>query len=504
MSKLFNTIANRRPGRNAFDLSHEKKLSLNMGELVPIYLQEVVPGDKFRVNTEALIRLSPMLAPVMHRVNVYVHYFFVPNRILWTNWEDFITGGPEGTTMPIFPQVSYDNSKKQYFYEGTLADYFGIPVCDVMDTIASPAYLSALPFRAYQRIYNDYYRDQNLQAEIPNDTGDNSDMSTECVLRKRCWEKDYFTSALPWAQRGGDVIIPSEMSYRNPAILIDDNTGLPVAVGGDLTATGGSGYLKTNGVNSTIDNVEGVDISINDLRRSIKLQEWLEKNARGGARYVEQILSHFGVRSSDARLQRPEYLGGSKQPIVISEVLATFNNESVPGGEMYGHGLSVGRNRGFKKFFEEHGLIMGIMSILPRTSYQDGIPRLFGKNDKFDFYFPEFAHLGEQEIWQQELYFDKTETIYQNHKNTWGYQSRYAEYKFNPGTVHGDFRTTLNFWHMGRKFATKPELNAAFVESDPTHRVFAVEAESTDKCYVQLYNDVKAIRPMPVFGTPMI
>jgi hypothetical protein len=251
---------------------------------------------------------------------------------------------------------------------------------------------------------------------------------------------------------------------------------------------------------------EGTSVTINDLRRSIKLQEWLEKNARGGARYIEQIFSHFGVKSSDARLQRVEFLGGGKTPVVISEVLQTSATQApeiaeTPLASMAGHGISVGSTHEFTKFFEEHGIVMGIMSVMPKTAYQQGTPRMFTKFDKFDYYFPEFAHLGEQEIKNKEIYTTNDATY---NEGTFGYTPRYAEYKYRESRVCGDFRSNLNFWHLGRIFSSAPNLNSAFVHPDPTtlNRIFAVTDDNTQHLWCQVYHDIKAIRPMPKFGVP--
>lgn len=511
MANIFNNIRVTKPRRNVFDLSHEHKLTMNMGDLVPVYLQEVVPGDSFKVSTEALIRLAPMLAPVMHRVNIYTHYFFVPNRIIWDSWELFITGGVDGKQNPPFPNIGLDEQNKAKFTKGSLADYFGIPPLPQTGTLTPSTGVSALPFRAYQTIYNEYYRDQTLSAEIPVQHGNVVDLAEAGVitqLRKRAWEKDYFTSALPWAQRGGDVLMPTDIAYKDVSEVRDKFGGLHTNKG-IVEYNAGSNVTLLDGIDpdgvgmeGRIENIDGIGTTINELRKAVRLQEWLEKNARAGSRYIEQIFSHFGVRSSDARLQRPEYLGGGKQPVVMSEVLSTFNNETVPGAEMYGHGISVGQTMAFKKTFEEHGYIIGIMSALPRTSYSQGLPKTFLKLDKFDYFWPEFANIGEQEIKAQEIYYDPAGTNSDN-EATWGYQSRYAEYKFNNSRISGDFRDNLSFWTMGRIFSGPPSLNESFITSDPTNRIFAVTDDS-HKLYVQLYNSVRAIRPMPIFGTPTL
>lgn len=535
---LFNSIRAKKPNRNVFDLGHERKFSMNMGQLVPILCQEVVPGDSFRVNTEMMLRFAPMLAPIMHRVNVYTHYFFVPNRLLWNQWEDFITGGEDGTSVPVFPTLNFNSrNMKKLLTVGSLADYMGIPVVPDNVTPVNGMAVNALPFRAYQLIYNEFYRDQNLQdpVAINLNSGVATLVETDelCTLRNRAWEKDYFTSALPWAQRGGEVTLPlsgdanvyydSEVGSSQKLVSAEQGLPGPVATKGiasKLSTGGGESYLITQeSLTETPDYVNidpngtlKADLSdvnsftINELRRSAALQRWLERNARGGARYIEQILSHFGVRSSDARLQRPEYLGGGKSPVAISEVLQTSSTDSAsPQANMAGHGMAVGRSHEFKKFFEEHGFIIGIMSVIPRSSYQQGLPRIFSKFDKFDYFFPEFAHLGEQEIKNRELYFS-----FENdgkNEDLFGYTPRYAEYKFIPGSVHGDFRTNLSFWHLGRIFSQRPNLNGDFVQVKPEtlDRIFAVNDEAaTNKLWIQIYNDVKAIRPMPKFGTPML
>jgi len=506
---LFSTNRATRRKRSKFNLSHERKLSMNMGELIPTLVQEVVPGDNFKVSQEQMIRLAPMIAPIMHRINVYTHYFFVPNRIVWDNWEDFITGGPQGDLAPSVPVLTYWNSSKTRFPKGGLADHLGIPPIDEITSGASSINISEIPFRAYQEIYNEYYRDQNLTNPIAYNKGDGGGTSEQAdavtTLRKRAWAKDYFTSALPWSQRGGEANIP--VDYMDQSRWYSEAGDSPT-VGGPLETNTSSQISAT--VDSVItpgriENIEG--ITVNDLRRSVRLQEWLEKTARGGSRYIEQILSHFGVKSSDARLQRPEYLGGGKNPVVISEVLNTagdFDNQSSAAvGEMAGHGVSVGANFGFKRSFEEHGYVLGITSVIPRATYQQGINRHFSRKDKFDYYWPEFANLGEQEIKNQEIYADVVTADAPN-ENTFGYQSRYSEYKYGCNTVHGDFRDELDFWHMGRKFANLPALNETFVMADPTDRIFAVTDASEEKLYVQIYNSISALRPMPYFGTPRL
>lgn len=522
MAQIFDRIKLSRPKSSVFDLSHEKKLSLNMGDLVPIFMQETLPGDQFKVNIEHLIRFQPLLAPIMHRVNVYTHFFFVPNRLVWSGWESFITGGSDGEQSPLFPRISLDagttESIKNLFRKGSLADYLGFPSSNVSTNGNFIVDISALPFRAYQLIYNEYYRDQNLTDPVPFTSNSGSVSGSEfnaiTALRKRAWEKDYFTSALPWAQRGDQLTIP--LSGEAPVTADGSqttfkikSTGLPPtddALSTNMSKlsnmTDGDLMFNNTGLETDLSNVSSS--TINELRQAFSIQKWLEKNARGGSRYVEQLLTHFGVRSSDARLQRPEYLGGGKTPVIISEVLQnSASTEYSPQGQMVGHGISVGNTNEFRKRFEEHGFVIGIMSILPRTSYQNGLPRVFQKYDKFDYFFPDLAHLGEQEVKKSELFLDTTKFLDDEaNKGTFGYQPRYAEYRFVNDSVHGDMAGNLDFWHMGRKFTSLPPLNTSFVQSDPTQRIFAVEDPNEHKLIVQTYCNFQAIRPLPKFGTP--
>lgn len=536
---IFNSVAMNKPKRNKFDLSHERKMSMKMGKLYPMLVQEVVPGDSFRVKSEVMLRLAPMLAPIMHRVNVYTHFFFVPNRLIWDEWEDFITGGRTGNSEPVFPTIEVNSvNDEHYFKDKSLADYLGCSVLEEGQDANAPYDVSALPFRAYQMIYNEYYRDQNIESEVdfPITSGpqDGTAQAALTVIRNRAWEKDYFTSALPWPQRGGESTLPltgnAPIEFVVPPL---DDRYMQVKTSAGIPDSNMSPYtIRTSAINGedgvvtrqgnadspiVFDNsnyleadLSGVSaVTINNLRKAIKLQEWLEKSARGGSRYIEQIYSHFGVRSSDARLQRPEYLGGGRSPIVISEVLQTAVQEGTPApedyspvGDMYGHGSSISGNHRFKRSFEEHGFVMGIISVMPKSAYQDGLSRFWRKFNKFDYYWPSFAHLGEQEVLNSELWckynsIDEPDEVF-------GYQQRYAEYKYVPSTVHGDFRNQLDYWHMGRKFDSQPNLNKQFIQEDPTSRIFNVTDSEVDTLWVQIYHKVDALRPMPYFSIPSI
>lgn len=503
MNKLFNVVKLTKPKSNFFDLSHERKMSLNMGSLVPAYVEEIIPGDRFKVKTEMLLRMAPMVAPVMHRVNAYMHYFFVPNRLVWSNWETFITGGATGLLTASMPTLDFTDADRTALGKGKLPDYLANICWPAAGPITDHIYINALPFRAYQLIYNEYYRDQTLQTAVPLvKTDATTDKADIIVLRKRCWEKDYYTSSLPWTQRGGEVLLPGTADYRNGGDHIVKAADGSAVADGTVDVVSGHLQMASGADNDTLindQNLDGYNITINDLRRASRLQAWLERNAVGGSRYVEQILAHFGIKSSDARLQRPEYLGGGKTAVTISEVLNTSSTATEPQGNMAGHGIGVGVSNYFNKRFEEHGYVIGILSVLPRTAYQRNIPRTFLKTDKYDYFWPELAHIGEQPVKNAEMWL---KGVNADDIGTFGYQSRYAEYKFKQSSVHGDFTDNLSHWHLGRIFTSQPALNSAFVEADPTHRAFAVTDTSIHKIYCMLYNDVKAIRPMPKFGTP--
>jgi len=510
----FQRAMTRRPSKNAFNLSHERKQTMNMADLVPFYVQEVIPGDSFRVKSEVLMRLSPLVSPVMHRVNVTTHYFFCPNRILWDDWQNFITGGEDGADASVLPQKNIGPENSWTMEKKTLWDYMGLPVVD--GAIAHDTQINELPFRAYQMIYNEYYRDQNLQDKIAIDTSSaENGISQLMVMRQRNWEKDYFTSALPFAQKGQPVTAPIGLTYDSNPIGTDGvgnnlapNTTLNIgADGAAITAPTGSAFVLEN-----ID-PDQTGINIEDLRTAVRLQEWLEKNARAGSRYIESIMAHFGERVPDYTAQRPVFLGGGKQPVTISEVLQTgqttvdggdphTNFEPSPQGNMAGHGISVGKTNGFNAKFTEHGFIIGIMSVLPRTAYQQGKERFWDKTDKFQYFWPEFAQLGEQEVLNKEVYMDTANPA--NDDLTFGYQSRYAEYKYTQSKVAGDFRDNLAFWHLGRIFDTPPALNSTFITANPREDIFAIEDETEDHLYVQIYNDVKAVRPIPIHNVPTL
>ena len=517
---IFENVQMKRPGYSRFDLSHDVKMSFRMGQLIPSCILEVVPGDKFNISVQNLLRFAPLVSPVMHRIHVTTHYFFVPNRIIWPEWEDFMSG--EDVEAPYVDYNNLDNPN-------TVGIYLGLPLVSPPNTVK----ISALPIAAYNKIFNEYYRDQNLVDEIDDSlvAGDNTAPFINWLNSSpplRAWRHDYFTSALPFAQKGDAALLPLG-TFSNVTVELQDNlapltgpvwrqTNLDPGPNTAIRSAGGpnqgQSQFQTDGsiayydpqsslVASTSD-LEAEAADINTVRRAFRLQEFLEAEARGGTRYTEQILSHFGVRSSDSRLQRPEYIGGAKQNMVISEVLSTAETDnqgqSTPVGNMAGHGISVGGSSGFNYRTEEHGYIVGIINVQPVTAYQQGVHRTWTRFSRLDYYWPEFANIGEQEIKVKELYADTTAA---EQEEIFGYIPRYSEYKYMDSRVAGEMQTSLSFWHLGRIFANKPTLSSDFINCDPSTRIFAVEA-AEDHIYAHVYNSISAIRPMPKYGIPTI
>lgn len=515
MANVFQNVSVRKPNANTFNLGHDVKYSMQMGNLTPVLLQEVLPGDKFNIRTETLIRFAPLVAPVMHNIKVFTHYFFVPNRILWPNWEDFISADLSKETPPAWPFISTPNKASNTTFKGTLWDYFGLPTGAVGATGTFPS-VSAIPFAAYQAIYNEYYRDQNLETEVNYKLVNGSNNATFgahlSVIRQRAWMHDYFTSALPFAQKGPAVDLPlggeAEVLRNNEAETGNLSTWTNDITTGQTSVMNGESLDAGVAANQLFVDLEtATGATINDLRTAIRLQEFFEKAARGGSRYVEQLLVHWAVRSSDARLNRPEFIGGTRNPVIVSEVLQTSSSDTEsPQANMAGHGISVNSGKSFRYYAEEHGYIIGIQSVMPNTAYQQGIPRHFSRESWEDYAWPTFAHLGEQAILNKELYADSTDSL---DEETFGYIPRYSEYRYTPSRVCGEFRDTLAFWHLGRIFSNRPTLSSQFVKASTAPNggirtdIFAVPSEP-QHLWCHSFNKVFVRRKLPKYGTPTI
>lgn len=501
--------------RSKFSLSYYKLLTCKMGWIVPIGLLEVLPGDTVRHATSLFVRLAPMLAPVMHPTHATIHSWYVPHRLVWKEWEDFITGGPDGLNTSELPTIT---APEGGFGVGSLADYLGIP------PKVGGISVSALPFRGYDLIYNEWYRDQDLETEIPFSKDSGPDTSTAIQLMRGDWARDIFTTARPWPQKGPDVTVPVNASQGtiNASLPVKpDGTGAPftfrqsgIGVFRPVLGAGGSGnpqYMLTDksGPSGTSyitwDNPalvatgqmsfsgETGSVNINSLREAFALSRFEEHRAMYGSRYVE-YLRYLGVKSSDARLQRPEYLGGGKQTIQFSEVLQTAEGTD-PVGTLRGHGIGAMRTNRYRRFFEEHGYVFTFLLIRPKSIYMDGIPRTFLRRVKEDFWQKELEHIGQQEVYSQELYAAAEEG------KVFGYQNRYDDYRQHWSSVSGEFRDILNYWHLARSFANEPVLNADFISAVPTQRIFA--AQQNDQLYVMANHSIQARRLMARYGNPI-
>lgn len=527
----------RRPQKSLFDLSHEKKLSTRMGRLTPVLCLEAIPGDKFTGTTEALVRLAPLLAPIYESLIMYVHFFFVPNRLLWAEWEEMITGGRLGVgvdpvTAPIPPYFTFLGGAQGDLVESSLLDYLGLPVVDPESPAWDGLSFDALPVLAYQKIWDDYYRDRNyyadnyLEVQLPAPSGElvnTGGANRMTAIRTRDWMKEYFTAALPFTQRGTEVLMPlagtGSVTYLEPSEVWPDPYTAPSALAGDLLNDTGEVRESASNLGVQIRNIDEVSldsssVSINDLRSAVRLQEWLERNAVGGSRYVESIQAHFAVRPQDSRLQRAEFLGGGRIPIKISEVVTTAYStnaaeQTIPAANLQGHGVSFGNTNRFRYFAPEHGFIYGILSIMVKPSYYQGMPRMFKRPTFLDYPWPTFAKLGEQEVHKWELQADApnlTQDVDGSYP-LFGYVSRYADWKQCHNTLHGAFRSTLKFWTMVREIdAESPvELGAEFVNFDDNvqNAPFVVNG-TADNFWLYVHNDVKVVRALPYFGTPTL
>lgn len=505
--------------RSSFDAQKTYKTTFDAGYLIPVYVDEVLPGDTFNLKMTAFSRLATPLYPIMDNMVMESFFFFVPNRLVWSNWVKFMgqQTNPNDSISYTVPQTS---SPVGGYAACTLGDYLGLPTAGQVTAGKSVTHMS-LYQRAYNLIWNEWFRDENLQTSVPVPMGDGPDDNTNFSLLRRGKRKDYFTGALPWPQKGAAVTLPLGTSApvvtngQRPSVQIGSNFY-------DLSAAApGSGGIFANGYTGSsapvywgdqsgliADLSQATAATINQIRQSFQIQRLLERDARGGTRYTEIVRSHFGVISPDSRLQRPEYIGGGSTPININPIAQTsatnVTGGNTPLGNLAAMGTSLAHGHGFTYSAVEHGMIIGLVSVRADLTYQQGLQRMWSRKTRYDYYFPVFAHLGEQPILNKEIYCTGDTTD----DSVFGYQERWAEYRYKPSQITGLFRSTtagtLDAWHLAQKFTSLPSLNESFIrDTPPVDRIVAVGAAANGKQFLfDAFFDVRMARPMPMYSVP--
>lgn len=519
MAHLFSQIPRANIQRSSFDRSHTYKTAFNSNYLIPFFCDEVLPGDTFNLDANLFGRLSTPVVPVLDNLYLDTFYFFVPTRLVWDNWQRFNgeQDNPDDSTDYLVPTVACDGTS------GSIYDYFGIPYLEGNGASAGTKIeVNSLPFRAYNLIWNEWFRDENLQNSVTVPKGDGPDSANDFTLLKRGKRHDYFTSALPWPQKGPGVELPlgqyAPILYENQTTaraaeiraignsIVDSNSALFRPVSGSsgavATALGVGAQYPSTASPVYADLTAATSATINSLRQAFQLQRLLERDARGGTRYTEILRAHFGVVSPDARLQRPEYLGGHSQRVSINPVQQTSATDSTsPQGNLAAFGVVSSSQKGFKKSFVEHGYIIGLVNLRADLNYQQGLNRMWSRKTRYDFYWPVLAHLGEQSVLNKEIFADGSA----DDDEVFGYQERYAEYRYKPNMITGKMRSTdpqsLDVWHLAQKFANRPVLNDEFIsENVPLARSLAVPSEP--QMILDCFFKLSCVRPMPVYSVP--
>jgi hypothetical protein len=495
--------------RSSFDTQYAHKTTFDAGFLIPIYCDEVLPGDTHRVKMTAFARLATPLFPVMDNLHLDTFFFFVPNRLVWDNWVKFM-GEQDNPTDSISYVVPTITSPAGGYGVGTVFDHFGLPTAGQI-TGSNTVTHNALPLRAYNLIYNEWFRDENLQNSLTVRKGDSGDVPADYALCRRGKRKDYFTGALPWPQKGASVSLP--LGTQAP-IKVDTLT--PVSTTTAANIRRGSDFVVwmdaagSTQVNSDLyaDLSQATAATINQLRQSFQIQKLLERDARGGTRYTELLRAHFGVTPQDYRLQRPEYIGGGSTYVNINPIAQTsatsVTGSATPQGNLAAMGTALAQGHGFTYAAQEHGYIIGLVSVRADLTYQQGLPKMWSRSTRYDFYFPVFATLGEQAILNKEIFVQGTAAD----NDVFGYQERWAEYRYKPSQITSLMKSTsagtIDAWHYAQRFTTLPTLNSTFIqETPPVARTTAVgTAANGQQFLMDAFFDCKMARPMPMYSVP--